>query len=163
MNQLKKKFIRLHHSDIENAKSLMQSMGISYIEAPCEADELCAKLVLKHKVYACLSEDMDLFVYGCPRVLRYLSLLHKTVVIYDLKTILNELHMSMGDFRNICIVSGTDYNMNKDTSLFKTLKLFNKYKQTIINNSICNTIHRNNHNTLINTKKSKMVIKKIKY
>jgi len=127
MNQLKKQFIRF-----------------SYIEAPCEADELCAKLVLKHKVYACLSEDMDLFVYGCPRVLRYLSLLHKSVVMYDLNIILNELHVSMDDFRNICIVSGTDYNINKNTSLFKTLKLFNKYKQSFIQNTIYNTIHNIN-------------------
>lgn len=144
MNQLKKQFIRLHHTHIEKAKALIQTMGISYIEAPCEADELCAKLVLKHKVYACLSEDMDLFVYGCPRVLRYLSLLHKSVVMYDLNIILNELHVSMDDFRNICIVSGTDYNINKNTSLFKTLKLFNKYKQSFIQNTIYNTIHNNN-------------------
>jgi len=51
----------------------MIAYGVSYIDADGEADQLCASLVLKNKVYACLSEDMDLFVYGCPRVLRYLS------------------------------------------------------------------------------------------
>ena len=83
MNKLKKEFIRLHHTDIENVKLLMQSLGVSYIDAPGEADKLCAKIVNKNLAYACLSEDMDMFVYGCKRVLRYLSLLNKTTIIYE--------------------------------------------------------------------------------
>jgi len=77
MIQLKKEFIRLHHTDIKDVKLLIQSLGVSYIEAPGEADKLCAKLVNKNLAYACLSEDMDMFVYGCKRVLRYLSLLNR--------------------------------------------------------------------------------------
>ena len=74
MNILKKKFIRLKNKDIELAKNLIIHYGVSYIEAPHEADELCANMVINNKAFACLSEDMDLFVYGCPRVLRYFSL-----------------------------------------------------------------------------------------
>jgi 5'-3' exonuclease len=131
MLSLKKEFIRLHHTDIENVKLLIQAYGISYIEAPGEADKLCAKMVCKHKAYACLSEDMDLFVYGCPRVLRYLSLLKKKAVMYDLKGILNDMKMTFDEFQSICIVSGTDYNidMENNTNLTQTLKHFKKYKQ----------------------------------
>ena len=137
MEILKKDFIRLHHTDIENVKSLFQAYGVSYIEAPGEADKLCAKMVCKNKAYACLSEDMDLFVYGCSRVLRYMSLLKKTVVMYNMKDILNELNLSMEDFRSICIVSGTDYTIEISTSnnntngnnLIKTLKYFKKYQK----------------------------------
>ena len=137
MEILKKDFIRLHHTDIENVKSLFQAYGVSYIEAPGEADKLCAKMVCKNKAYACLSEDMDLFVYGCSRVLRYMSLLKKTVVMYNMKDILNELNLSMEDFRSICIVSGTDYTIENSTSnnntngnnLIKTLKYFKKYQK----------------------------------
>ena len=75
MDVLKKQFIRIRHSDIENVKTLIKAYGVSYIEAVGEADKLCAKMVCKNKAYACLSEDMDLFVYGCSRVLRYFSLL----------------------------------------------------------------------------------------
>ena len=32
-----------------------------------EVDVLCASLVLNKKVYAVLTEDMDLFAYGCAR------------------------------------------------------------------------------------------------
>ena len=133
MEIIKKDFIRVHHTDIENVKLLFQAYGVSYIEAPGEADKLCAKMVCKNKAHACLSEDMDLFVYGCPRVLRYMSLLKKTVVMYNLKDMLSELDLTQDEFRSICIVSGTDYNIGFDDSgnnLIKTLKYFKKYKKS---------------------------------
>jgi 5'-3' exonuclease len=133
MEIIKKDFIRVHHTDIENVKLLFQAYGVSYIEAPGEADKLCAKMVCKNKAHACLSEDMDLFVYGCPRVLRYMSLLKKTVVMYNLKDMLRELDLTQDEFRSICIVSGTDYNIGVDddgNNLIKTLKYFKKYKKS---------------------------------
>ena len=129
LDTLKKMFIKIHHSDIDNIKSLIKSYGVSYIDAPGEADKLCAKLVNKNKVYACLSEDMDLFVYGCNRVLRYLSLLKKSAVLYDYKKMLSELNLTCDEFKSICIISGTDYNIDTDNNLIKTLKLFKKYKK----------------------------------
>ena len=60
-----------------------------------------------------MSEDMDMFVYGCPKVLRYLSLLKSTVVIYDLKGILRTLKLTHNNFKQICVLSGTDYNNNE--------------------------------------------------
>jgi len=130
MIQLKKEFIRLHHTDIKDVKLLIQSLGVSYIEAPGEADKLCAKLVNKNLAYACLSEDMDMFVYGCKRVLRYLSLLNKTVIMYEMKDILIELDMNFNDFKNICIISGTDYNIHNNNDLTNTLKYFKKYRKS---------------------------------
>jgi 5'-3' exonuclease len=131
MEMLKRNFVRVHHTDIENVKALIQSYGVSYIDAPGEADKLCAKFVCKNKAYACLSEDMDLFVYGCNRVMRYLSLLNKTVVMYDLPGILDEIKLSLLEFQSICIVSGTDYNNNSTSknNLHQTLKYFKKYKK----------------------------------
>ena len=155
MLALKKEFIRVRHTDIENVKLLIQAYGVSYIEAPGEADKLCAKMVCKHKAYACLSEDMDLFVYGCHRVLRYLSLLKKKVVIYDLKGILTDMKMSFDEFQSICIVSGTDYNidMENNTNLTQTLKHFKKYKQLLSNQNQSNDNDNDNDN--VNDKKNK--------
>ncbi len=129
MEILKKNFIKVHHTDIENVKELIKALGVSYIEAPGEADKLCAKLVCKNKVYACLSEDMDLFVYGTTRVLRYLSLLNKTVIMYDTKSILSQLNVTLDEFKSICIISGTDYGAHSDNSLFKTLKYIKKIQK----------------------------------
>jgi 5'-3' exonuclease len=84
MDLLKKQFVTLKKEMVEEVKQLMRAFGATYYDAPGEADELCAALVIKNKVWACLSEDMDLFVYGCPRVLRYFSLLNHTAVLYDL-------------------------------------------------------------------------------
>jgi len=110
MDILKKKFIYVSKNDIENVKQLIRAYGASYYDAPGEADELCALLVIKNKVWACLSEDMDMFVYGCDRVIRYLSLLNKTAVLYDTKEILNTLGITQKELRQICVISGTDYS-----------------------------------------------------
>jgi flap endonuclease-1 len=133
MDLLKKKFVYISKNDIEDIKNLIRYYGYTYYDAPGEADELCALLVVKNKVWACLSEDMDMFVYGCTRVLRYLSLLNHTVVLYDTKEILNNLGITQKELREICVLSGTDYNYISDDNsknaptLYKTLSYFKKY------------------------------------
>lgn len=130
MDVLKKKFISINKDDIENVKTLIRCYGATYYDAPREADELCAMLTIKEKVWACLSEDMDMFVYGCPRVIRYLSLLKHTAVIYDMKGILVNLGITQKELREICVLSGTDYNLeceDQRNTLTTTLKYFKKY------------------------------------
>jgi hypothetical protein len=75
---------------------------------------------------------MDMFVYGCQRVIRYLSLLNHTAVIYDMKGILENLGITQKELREICVLSGTDYNSLNDENrgsptLYSTLKYFKKY------------------------------------
>lgn len=132
MDLLKKKFIYIQKEKIENVKELMRAFGASYFDAPGEADELCALLAIKKKVWACMSEDMDLFVYGCPRVLRYFSLLKHTIVVYDFKSMLEELGITEKEFCQICILSGTDYNLCAGTNmdLYNILKIFKKYHKS---------------------------------
>jgi flap endonuclease-1 len=132
MDILKRKFVNISKTDIANVKSLIRAYGATYYDAPGEADELCAMLTIKEKVWACLSEDMDMFVYGCPRVIRYLSLLNHTAVLYDIKNILENLGITQKELREICILSGTDYNSLNDENknsptLYTTLKHFKKY------------------------------------
>jgi len=133
MDVLKKQFVYITKDLIEKVKTLIRSYGATYYDAPGEADELCAMLVIKKKVYACLSEDMDMFVYGCPKVLRYMSLVKHTFVCYDMKGILEQLDVSQKEFREICVISGTDYNScnskKTDCSLYSTLKFFKKFKK----------------------------------
>ena len=136
MEQLKKQFVQINKDKIEKVKSLIRAHGALYYDAPGEADEVCALLVIKKKVWACLSEDMDLFVYGCTRVLRYFSLIGHTVVLYYTKGILDELNMTQQEFKEICILSGTDYNIKTTenaVSLKLTIKHFKNFKETNIN------------------------------
>ena len=131
---LKKQFVSLKKEQIDKVKELMDSYGACYLDAPQEADELCAILVVKNKVWACLSEDTDLFVYGCPRVLRYLSLLNHTAVLYDMEKILCELGLTQDQFREICILSGTDYNSSNTHCLEKLLDLYKKFSRQCLDN-----------------------------
>ena len=134
MDSLKKRFIYINREKIDQVKSLIRAYGATYYDAPGEADELCALLVLKNKVWACLSEDMDMFVYGCTRVIRYLSLFNHTAILYNTKEILEQLSLTQKEFREICVLSGTDYNIQNCNNnsknmpnLYETFNLFKKY------------------------------------
>ena len=158
MDMLKRKFVNVSKYDIENIKNLIRAYGATYYDAHGEADELCAMLTIKGKVWACLSEDMDMFVYGCPRVIRYLSLLNHTFVMYNMKGILTELGITQKELREICILSGTDYNCingddAKNHTLYTTLKHFKKYHHNNKNNNNNNISFYNwllNNTTYIN-------------
>ena len=108
--ELKKQFIRLRDCDISDVKELLLSFGFAIVDAEGEADALCAKLSLKKRVDACISDDTDMFVYGCPIVLRNLSLLNHSVVSYSMAEILKTLSLTQQEFKMMCVVSGTDYS-----------------------------------------------------
>jgi flap endonuclease-1 len=127
LENLKRQFVKVTHDDIIMVKSLMHSYGVSYIDANGEADVLCAAIVNMGKAYACLSEDMDMFVYGCKQVLRYLSLLNSTVVKYDTSVILNDLGMTYEDFKDICIITGCDYVKKHQRCINTTIEIFKRY------------------------------------
>ena len=134
MDSLKKRFIYINREKIDQVKGLIRAYGATYYDAPGEADELCALLVLKNKVWACLSEDMDMFVYGCTRVIRYLSLFNHSAILYNTKEILAKLSLTQKEFREICVLSGTDYNIQNCNNnlknmpnLYETFNLFKKY------------------------------------
>lgn len=110
MRELKKQFIRLRDCDISNVKELLVSFGFAIIDAEGEADVLCGKLSIKKRVDACLSDDTDMFVYGCPTVLRNISLLNHSVISYSTPEILKSLSLTQQEFKMMCVVSGTDYS-----------------------------------------------------
>ena len=124
LDVLKKQFVSITKDQIDKVKELIISYGASYLEATGEADELCAMLVLKNNVWACLSEDTDMFVYGCSRVLRYFSLVNHTCVLYDMEKILLDLSLNQKQFRQLCILSGTDYNVSTDFKLESLIGTF---------------------------------------
>jgi hypothetical protein len=129
MDALKRKFVRVSDSDIRQAKSIMSAYGVPYIESHGESDQLCAFLVKHGFAWACVSDDMDMFLYGCPRVLRHVSLLNHDVIQYVTKQILHDLDMSQEVFNDIAILSGTDYNVKEHRPLSCIVRLFMEYRQ----------------------------------
>lgn len=127
-------------------KEMFDYYGVMYVDAPGEADILCAYYVKTNQAWACLSDDMDLFMYGCPRILRYLSLINMTAIYYNLNDILQHLNLSINNFVNICIMSGTDYNdqINKiDTAFYN-------YKHMQSKNLSCENIEKEFQKKIIN-------------
>lgn len=114
MRELKKQFVRLRDCDIVTVKELLVSFGFATIDAEGEADVLCASLSIKRRVDACLSDDTDMFVYGCPVVLRSLSLLNHTVIVYKTQDILKSLNLTQHEFKMLCVICGTDYATTTD-------------------------------------------------
>lgn len=132
MEKLKKQFIYIKESDYKAVKQILDNSGIHWIDAPGEADELCAHFMHTGQVYACLSEDMDMFAYGCCRVMRHFSLLKHNVLFYDLEQILCQLQMNMQEFRQVVVLSGTDYNKEETTNLYDSIQWFFAYKRSTI-------------------------------
>lgn len=147
MIELKKKFVYINKEQINQVKNLIKVYGATYYDAPGEADVLCASLVIKNKVWGCLSDDMDMFVYGCNNIIRYLSLLKNTIVIYNMKGILDNLGITQKELRQICVLSGTDYNLNDylidHPTLEKTLKLFKKFHRQDIFDDFYDWLYHN--------------------
>jgi len=141
MEQLKKQFIRIKDADNKKVKDLMDAYGVSYYDADGEADALCCFLVKTDRAWACVSDDMDMFLYGCNRVVRHLSILNHTAVFYDTLSILSDLKLNEDMFRDILIISGTDYNTNSETNLTETMKWFNEYNKSIRSSDCDKTFH----------------------
>jgi hypothetical protein len=129
LNALKKQFIRLRDNHLNKVKRLLDAYGVTHYEAPSEADILCAYLVKKEIAYACISDDMDMFLFGCPRVIRNISLLKHSGKIYETELILKEFDISPRHFREILVLSGTDYNVHSETTLQDSFYWFSRYRE----------------------------------
>lgn len=114
--------------DVDHVKQLLSIYGLSFVTAKGEADNLCAYLCKTKKVFACLSEDTDMFVFGCCYVLRYFSILHHNVILYNLKSILRELQLTAKEFKWLCVISGTDYQINNQNIINNMYEKFMEYK-----------------------------------
>jgi len=134
-NKIKKKLLNLNRErvkltkwDVHDVKKYLEFSGMKYIVAEGEAEELCCELVNKNKVYACMSEDTDLFALGCKRIIKAIHMKKETFTLWDLEYLLNYEYMTMINFRMICTLSCNDYcnnNVKKHFIYFKNL--FEKY------------------------------------
>ena len=128
MESLKKHFVKVHTKDINKVKMLMKAYGVQFLDADEEADVVCAYMVHIGKAWACISDDMDMFLYNCPRVIRNVNLHQHMGTFYDMNIILDELEMSSSHFCEIMVLSGTDYNIHSTVRLSDTIQWFYEYR-----------------------------------
>jgi len=134
MEELKGQFIKIRDSDIKKVKELLDAFGIQYLNSKSEADHLCAYLSVDKDVY-CVSDDMDMFIYGSKYIVRNINLQTDSMWLYNTEIILNELELEQEELKKILILSGTDYNIDLNTNLFETIKWFHSYKKEINKNN----------------------------
>lgn len=133
MNILKSKCTYITKVDIENVKQLFNLYGIHWIQSVGEADVVCAYLMEKN-VYAVMSDDTDMFGFGCKNVIRSYNITTNTFDMYSLSRILNDTELTKDEFSHLCSLCKTDYynvdevgenkisNMNVEYEKLKSLK-----------------------------------------
>ena len=154
MKELEKQFIRVKGYEIRKVKKFLKEYGIDYIIAEGEADMVCAKMVVDGKANACLSDDMDLFVYGCPVVLRHFDFKKQTVLTYNLTHILTAFDISLYNFKCLCILTGTDYSQGNNRKQFGYYYTLYKRFTNLEDTDFVNWLTCNNDNIIHVIKKN---------
>lgn len=129
------KFIDLDQDDIYHLISILDRIGLPWIKASGEAEQLCTMLALEGKVEAVFSRDSDNLTLGCPVLLKdFGEVIYEngssvpTLIYYELSIILDELELNMNQFVDLCILLGCDYNTRlKGFGPVNALKAIKKY------------------------------------
>lgn len=116
------KYIKQHVSisteEREYLYSLLEQLGLPVIGAIGEAEQLCSHLCIDRKVTAVVTRDTDVFAYGCPIVITNLIISDnpyfksEKVEAVLLQNILDILNLTQEQFLDLCILCGTDFNLN---------------------------------------------------
>ncbi|XP_056276696.1 probable flap endonuclease 1 homolog [Pseudoliparis swirei] len=89
---------------------LLKLLGVPVIQAPGDAEALCAWLVRQGTVDAVASEDMDTLPFGANILIRQLNAKKDSEVVeYSLTKLLEKLQISHEEFVDLCILLGCDY------------------------------------------------------
>jgi len=106
----------------DEARKLLESMGIPCLQAPSEGEAQAALLVKNGDAYAVGSQDFDSLLFGSERTVRNLSITGKRKLpgkqkwveinpeIIELDKVLSELDITREQLVMLGILIGTDYN-----------------------------------------------------
>lgn len=97
--------------DIINIKMMATAFGIPWYHASSEAETFCASMCKKGLAEVVISEDSDVFAYGwIPICVSKIELEDDSCEILYHAEILSHLGLTRDEFRDLCILCGTDYN-----------------------------------------------------
>lgn len=113
--------------EVELLKKIIHHMGITVITAPYDGEALCSRLNATDQVSAVISNDSDVFFFGCKTVITKFN--EKGGYCLNLDMVLQKLELSFDEFTDLCFICGTDFNSNiKGIGFIKGLQLIRKYK-----------------------------------
>jgi flap endonuclease-1 len=130
MGECKKRSIRVSKDDIDKVKLLMDSLGVFYCDAPEEADVVCSYYVEKGYAWACVSDDMDMFAYGCPRVIREWNILKSHAILYDLHNITVDINIPIKNLRSVLLLLNNDY-CKESIHLETAIRWYREYNNSL--------------------------------
>jgi len=176
LKSLNRDRVKITKWDIHDAKRCLDYCGMKHITAIGEAEELCAELLRKNKVFACMSEDTDLFAFGSKRIMKSINYYKETFIMYDMDKILEFTDMKMSEFQQICTLSCNDYTkVSKKKNFLYYMNYFIKYKiekhnneeflSWLLNNNLLNDDEYENYNQIKNIYilNNKNILKNYKY
>lgn len=107
--KLEQSTVKVSKGDINMVKTLLDIMHIPYIEAMGEADYLCSKLVRENTVDVCMSDDTDLLMSGCDRIIKYNN---GAIIEFDRNEIITRMGLTFDMFRLFCLILGCGYHVD---------------------------------------------------
>lgn len=140
MKKFASRTTRLTKEMVEEAKLLLNAIGIPVIQAPSEGEAQAAHMVAKGDAYAIVSQDADSLLFGATKVVRNLNVsgrrkygsTYKSISpeIIDLSENLNNLGIDRNQLIILSMLVGTDYNIRgiKGIGPKKALKLVKEIK-----------------------------------
>ncbi|MEM2889910.1 MAG: flap endonuclease-1 [Candidatus Hadarchaeum sp.] len=126
---------------VNDAKTLLDCMGVPWIQAPSEGEAQAAYLVQRGDAWAVASQDFDSLLFGAPILVRNLAITGRRKLpskdiyievmpeLIELRKLLTELKITREQLVDIGILIGTDYNEGiKGIGPKKALDLIKRYE-----------------------------------
>jgi flap endonuclease-1 len=105
-NKIKKNLLIVTKNHSKEVMEFLKSLGITFFEAPGEAEKECAFLQKTGKVDYILTEDTDSLAFGGSNII---FTKHKNYELCKLELVLSGLQISYESFVDLCILCGCDY------------------------------------------------------
>ena len=112
LNKIEGQSIHLSSDDFQDTKTLFDILGVPYFTSKVEGETMCANLALNGKVDGVLSDDTDVLAYGTPLFLTNINTTKNSCIEIQIDNILDQINFTYEQFRDLCIMCGTDYNTN---------------------------------------------------
>lgn len=109
ISMVRKQCVYLNKKHFTDVKALMAAHGALFYDAVAEADPLCAYLVCSGKAWACVSDDTDMFAFGCDRVIRNLCVLTGRATLFNVAAVRRTLCLTSHEFRQAVLLCGSEY------------------------------------------------------
>jgi flap endonuclease-1 len=122
MRKFASRTVILDKDMIRDAKNVITALGLPIVQAPSEGEAQTAYMVKNGTCYASVSQDYDNLIFGCPTLVRNLSIDGKrkragkfayqkvSPEMIKLDDVLKKLELNLEQLIVLAILVGTDYN-----------------------------------------------------